>query len=158
MASFDWVSDRTSSADVRVITLAKNGIMSMKTLTGHIPSFSFGSRNSFTITSADGPLTTLPPPSTDPKLSGVPEPNHTRNTKREVNIVRDDGESSDDGSFKENLKQQAARKDSMTPMDFMFDPRDILRRDISVTMRRRAEKGYGLDVCRPCFVLIVLLT
>jgi len=72
--------------------------------------------------------------------------------------VRDDGESSDDGSFKGSLKRQATRKDSMTPMDFMFDPRDILRRDISVTMRRRAEKGYALDVCEPCIIFMVILT
>ncbi|KAK6363369.1 hypothetical protein TWF730_000802 [Orbilia blumenaviensis] len=167
MASFDWISDGSSDPDLRVISLARNGGITAFTVPTNPISTAFGARNNFVMMTDNQTATVLNAPST--KLIHVAEPNHTLtmgddhlgyNDEDEEDEEDADGESNSSGTpehpvmrgvngggggvgFKAGLGLR--RESVVNPEDYMFDPRDTLRIDISVTMRRRAEQGYQFN-------------
>lgn len=154
--SFDWISDGGASPALRVISLTVNGVIS-----GHsVPTIpiesSFGPRNNFLVSDTIS-LNVLSEPST--RIISIAEPNHTMRLTENPTPCFDDETSN--ASFYEEIPkpfESRPRQDSiLDPEDFMFDPRDILRIDISVTMRRRAEQGYQFDVRSPSNPLYTIL-
>ena len=151
MTSFDWVSDGTTHSSLRIVSLTINGSISAHSVPAHPIDTAFGSRNNFAMLN-DTTLNILNAPSTKP--FNVAEPNHTLLLGKDHDAYNDDDTSSEaSGEIEtpDSIKPgRLARRDSIVnPEDFMFDPRDTLRIDISVTMRRRAEQGYQFNVSVP---------
>ncbi|KAF3212500.1 hypothetical protein TWF679_005693 [Orbilia oligospora] len=160
MTSFDWISDGSSDPDLRVISLARNGGITAFTVPTNPISTAFGARNNFVMTDNEN-ATVLNAPST--KRIHVAEPNHTLTMGDDhtgYNDEDEDDDESDSSSTPEHpltangngvggRGEVNVRRDSVVnPEDYMFDPRDTLRIDISVTMRRRAEWGYQFDCAK----------
>ncbi|EWC44065.1 hypothetical protein DRE_01417 [Drechslerella stenobrocha 248] len=160
MTSFDWISDGSGEPDLRVISLTRNGSITAHTVPTNPVVAAFGARNNFAMTD-DHSVTILNAPST--KLTNVAEPNHTRMLGDDHAGYNDDydeeGESSSSATENPVVKSTSSsgrprgsghvRSESViNPEDFMFDPRDTLRIDISVTMRRRAEQGYQFNCAK----------
>ncbi|KAK6509592.1 hypothetical protein TWF481_004330 [Arthrobotrys musiformis] len=149
MTSFDWISDGTPDPALRVISLSRNGNITAFTVPPHPISTAFGARNNFVMTDTENnTATVLNAPST--KLIHVAEPNHTLNLGDDHAGYNDDDD--DDGRSNSSstlehpvIRGKGRRESVVNPEDYMFDPRDTLRIDISVTMRRRAEMGYQFD-------------
>ncbi|KAF3931037.1 hypothetical protein ABW20_dc0103840 [Dactylellina cionopaga] len=147
MTSFDWISDGSSEPDLRVISLARNGAITAYTVPTNPIVTAFGARNNFAMTD-DENVTVLNEPST--KLINVAEPNHTLTLGADHAGYDDDDDEESTSSTPERMHASRTtelprRESVINPEDFMFDPRDTLRIDISVTMRRRAEQGYQFD-------------
>ncbi|KAK6331117.1 hypothetical protein TWF696_003187 [Orbilia brochopaga] len=150
MTSFDWISDGSGEPDLRVISLARSGTITAHTVPTNPIVAVFGARNNFAMTDNHS-VTVLNAPST--KVINVAEPNHTLTLGDDHVGHNDEEEEGSTSSTPENPPpkrvRDALRKDSViNPEDFMFDPRDTLRIDISVTMRRRAEQGYQFDCAK----------
>ncbi|KAF3206349.1 hypothetical protein TWF106_000733 [Orbilia oligospora] len=152
--------DRSSDPDPRVISLARNGGITAFTVPTNPISTAFGARNNFVMTDNEN-ATVLNAPST--KRIHVAEPNHTLTMGDDhtgYNDEDEDDDESDSSSTPEHpltangngvggRGEVNVRRDSVVnPEDYMFDPRDTLRIDISVTMRRRAEWGYQFDCAK----------
>src|SRR5947209_547567 len=103
--------------------LSESGSISAASVPGYPTTSAFGARNNFAIT-AQRSITVLPPPST--KRSGVAEPNHTLMLRRDIERYRDEDDSSaaDGESPKKTGALGSARRASINPEDYMFDPRD----------------------------------
>ncbi|EPS44283.1 hypothetical protein H072_1721 [Dactylellina haptotyla CBS 200.50] len=146
MTSFDWISDGSLNPDLRVISLARNGAITAYTVPTNPIVTAFGARNNFATTDGQN-VTILNEPST--KLINVAEPNHTLTFEDDrIGYTDDDDDSSPSTPeyppTRKN-KEPPRRESVINPEDYMFDPRDTLRIDISVTMRRRAEQGYQFN-------------
>ncbi|KAK6534206.1 hypothetical protein TWF281_005539 [Arthrobotrys megalospora] len=152
MTSFDWISDGSAEPDLRVISLARNGGITAFTVPTNPIATAFGARNNFVMTDNEN-ATVLNAPST--KLINVAEPNHTLTLGDDHMGYNDDDDEEESNSsttpehpvMKMGVVSRGdlRRESVVNPEDYMFDPRDTLRIDISVTMRRRAEQGYQFD-------------
>ncbi|KAF3937088.1 hypothetical protein ABW19_dt0208370 [Dactylella cylindrospora] len=148
ITSFDWIADGTSGPALRVISLARNGTVTAHTIPTNPISTAFGARNNFAM-SDHTDVNVLNAPST--KIINVAEPNHTLYLGKDHDGYNDEDDDDSSSSSPENvvvhkrIREDPRRDSAINPEDFMFDPRDTLRIDISVTMRRRAEQGYQFD-------------
>lgn len=149
IVGFDWIVEGNSTSPARLIAITSEGAMDVLKCPGPVPSIAWGSRNQFA-TTCDRDLHYMPAPSTK---AGIDHEKARSGGKS----ISDLDEYDDGGFWSESPdqrlglleKRRRERSNSVVkPEDFLPEPHEVLRNDISVTMRKRVEAGYRMSCAK----------